>query len=261
MVFYCSRGEASGQKFIFNKNSSLQMLRPILGEKTIHDYFFTCYDQSLDADSLYRFITQRKVEKKVMKERNRKSSVQLLHWIISFVLASLLGCQPAPQSTDFFDDDPDTVVFYYNIHYPGIPRPTQRPTDRYCMLTPKVRIWGDGLVFYDEKIIIDRNSIYSGILSSQTFHQVYDILASAQFFSEREITKTHFPPVPSGTFEEYGGKARSQPAVHYGSDQGVVPVSKIINLVKPGLAKITNQNQVDSRIEQIMAEYATCNLY
>jgi hypothetical protein len=179
--------------------------------------------------------------------------------VITLLLVALFFASPKPSpeppEPESFDDNPQTVILYFDIHYPGIPKPPSKPGDRYCAFIPTFRIWGDNLALYNEDTLHLINP-QIGYLDSATRSAVMAVLVENGFLP---TSPTELPPVlPSGMMEQWGVKLKSRPAIEY--PKGIAYFA-IINLIQPKLTPLSSYPRIDPRITQLLIEYENCNAY
>jgi hypothetical protein len=181
--------------------------------------------------------------------------------IIAITLAtacSLSRKGNAPSTIAQFDNKPETVVIYADIHYPGIPEPTKTPNDRYCPYLPSMRVWGDGFAYLDENILNEYNSVLSGKLDSSTLQRLFDILSSENFFTTWQVSG----PNPAGTMLKIGAQLKDKPVTEYTSgDLGPRVYVRLIETIKPALKPLAEQSAVDERVLAVLKENENCNKY
>jgi hypothetical protein len=195
--------------------------------------------------------------------------MSIIRWPISVFVCSIIvvaltsACSllqkiNIPASNDQFDNKPETVVIYTYIHYPGVPLPTKTPNDKYCPYLPSLLIWGDGLVFLDEKISNDYKSVLSGKLDSASLKSLLDILNSNNFFTEWSASA----PNPSGTSMKIGAQLKDKPGTEHITDIGGPSFYKqITKTIKPALKPLTDQKVIDPRVDAVLKEGENCNKY
>jgi len=164
-----------------------------------------------------------------------------------------------PSSELVYDNRSDVIVVHVDIHYPGVPRPTMSVDDCYRIFLPTLRIWGDGLVYYNESWgNVDRSAVLSGTIGSDKLKGILNYLNSQHFFTAWE----HEDINPAGTLLKIGAQLMHRPAVEYETGELIPAVYiKLINTLKPELVSINDQKTIDPRIESILIEYNGCNKY
>jgi hypothetical protein len=179
--------------------------------------------------------------------------------IITLVSACSLSFQEETSSSGAqFDSNPEAVVVYAYIHYPGVPLAKKGPADKYCAYLPSLLVWGDGFAFLDENIQNEYNSVLSGNLDSATLQRLWDILASQDFFTGWQAPG----PNPAGTSLKIGAKLTDQPVTEYISGVLEPPVYvQLIETIKPALKPLADQRVVDKRVDAILKENENCNKY
>ena len=211
-------------------------------------------------------------EKPMRSMKDRKAMFKTGGFLLlALWLASMIpGCSPGqiglPQPTvgdpqsplvNFvFSDSPKTIILSADIHYPGLPEPTRTSEDRYCDYLPALRIWGDGFVFLDEKILNQRDAVLSGQLAQEALQSVAETLVEADFLAN--VT----PEVsPSGIscrlgLQLPGGQIRER-------ETGTCPpvYQQVVEQIKPALTPLADQAQVDARVEALLKDNQGCNEY
>lgn len=190
---------------------------------------------------------------------------QPLTWfVLAIILITLASaCSLLPKGITLFpvgqfDSNPEAVIVYADIHYPGIPEPTKTPNDRYCEYLPSLRVWGDGYAFLDEQILNGYKSVLSGKLGSATLKKLFNILNSDHFFTSWQVPETN----PAGTSLRIGAKMKDKPVTEYISGDLNPSVYKaLIETVKPALKPLAEQSKVDERVITILKENENCNTY
>lgn len=186
--------------------------------------------------------------------------------IVLVVLAST-GCVqeavPTPSAAPSlapiaFDSDPQTVILYSDIHYPGIPLATRTPADRYCESVPTLRVWGDGYAFLDPHIGNAPAEMQSGHVSRTMLQNILNDLTTEHFFSAWAAPG----PNPAGTWIKIGAKLQGQSPIEYQSGDLEPPLyTQIIATITPALTPIAHQKHIDPRVTTIVHANATCNAY
>lgn len=163
---------------------------------------------------------------------------------------------PAP--TPYFDLNPETVILYADIHYPGVPVQPRTPADRYCVFTPLLRIWGDGLTYLSSSIYFNAENVLIGKLGPATLPTLYDILNADKFFSGWKKSTSN----PAGTVLKLGAQLKGKHVTEYESS-GLQPhvYLRLVETIEPQLEPLTQQGVVDPRILTFLQEYANCNEY
>lgn len=189
----------------------------------------------------------------------RRILTSILFPTIAIILASACSAPNiAASSSPQYDTRPEAVIIYAYIHYPGVPEPTKTPNDRYCEYLPSLIVWGDGLVFLDENIKNEYNSVLSGTLDGATLLKLLDTLDADHFFSGWQAPG----PNPSGTSLKIGAQLKDKPVTEYDSGSlGPSVYLELIRTIKPALNPLSEQSIVDQRIEDMLKENANCNKY
>lgn len=140
-----------------------------------------------------------------------------------------------------FDSNPQAIILYIDIRYPGL-----------CPFRPLMRVWGDGLAFLEE------DSPSSGHLNPAALHTLLDILKSEHFFIGWQADG----PNPAGTALKIGARLKDKPVVEYTSGNlGPTLYVRIKETIQPALKPLAEQSTVDERIAALLKENENCNTY
>lgn len=199
-----------------------------------------------------------------MPKQNRRHQALSMLGIMVITLAaacSYLQKGNTPTSVPQFNNQPDAVIIFVDIHYPGVPLPTRSPNDRYCAYLPSLRVWGDGLAFLDEGIQNEYSSVLSGNLDQATLQKLLEILNADNFFASWKAS-TPYPVNPSGTSLKIGAQLKDKPVIEYTMGALNPPVyEQLLETIKPVLKPLAEQSKVDERILEILKEDGNCNKY
>ncbi len=179
---------------------------------------------------------------------------------VALILLSACQLKPTqPPLQESFDTDPQTVILYLDIRYPGIPMPTDVNGIQECIPYPVFRVWGDNYALLNiDSSRIQRDQIYTGFISTATRTALYDLLIEDRYFS---IKPEASPPNPAGTAMSMGAKLKNRPVVGHGGDIGFLDYSAYIDLIKPGVTSVTGQTTLDGRVEAFFEQYSDCPRY
>jgi hypothetical protein len=163
------------------------------------------------------------------------------------LLAVVTGCAAQPDLS--YESRPDQVILYADIQ-PIAGAPPPNTTCRY-LFVPRLRIWGDGLVFLDvsESGLTDP-PLWSGQLTPE---QIKDVLTSLQRlgFFDKDWQIDTYGPNPSGTWFQIGAHLKTQDAEH---SSGVLKPSfyqDLIGKIKPSLTPFTIDKRPYARFNQL----------
>ena len=188
-------------------------------------------------------------------------SIRVLIFCIT-VAIPLSSCQlftPTPvPSQESFDTDPQTVILYLDIHYPGMPRPTVINGTQQCIPYPVIRLWGDNYALLNtDGSIIKRDRIYSGFINVATRSALYNSLINEKFFIIPKVTTVN----PAGTGMTMEAKLKNRPIVKRYGYIGFINYQAFIDLIKPEVTPVSEQVTVDARVEEFFKQYADCPRY
>ncbi len=179
--------------------------------------------------------------------------------VVALILLS--GCQLKPTQPplqESFDTDPQTVILYLDIRYPGIPMPTKINGIQECIPYPVFRVWGDNFALLNaDSSRIERDQIYTGFLSAATRTALYDQLIKNQFFSLPESG----PVSPAGDGMVMGVKLKNWRIFERGGYLGSFKYSPYIDLIKPEVTPVSSQAVPDARVEAFFTQYSDCPRY
>ncbi len=185
-----------------------------------------------------------------------------IFWLSSVALIFLSACQLKPTQPplqESFDSDPQAVILYLDIRYPGIPMPTKVDGVQECIPYPVFRVWGDNFALLNtDSSRIQRDQIYTGFISLTTRTALYNLLLEDRFFS---IKPEASPPNPAGTGMSMGAKQKNRPVVSHSGDIGFLHYSAYTDLIKPELTPVSEQTMLDARVEAFFQQYGDCPRY
>ncbi len=181
--------------------------------------------------------------------------------LFSFALILLSACQLKPTQPplqESFDTDPQTVILYLDIRYPGIPMPTKINGISRCIPYPVFRVWGDNFALLNmDSSLIQSEQIYTGFLSAATRTKLYDQLIKNQFF----LLPESGPVSPAGDGMGMGVKLKNRRIFERGGYLGFFNYSSYIGLIKPEVTPVTGQTTLDARVDAFFKQYRDCPTY
>lgn len=147
-------------------------------------------------------------------------------------------------------------IVFVDIHYPGIPEPKDIADPCYRPYRAALRIWGDGTVYLNEKLVDDPSEILSGQISAGELEDILETLNTQGFFTNWGPPG----PNPAGTDLRIGATLKNRPAVEYTTgDVGLGLYVDIAKAVKPKLTAIDQQDTVDARVGDTLRESYPCS--
>jgi hypothetical protein len=151
-----------------------------------------------------------------------------------------------------YDNNPDNVVVYTDIRtYPGAPPPGQECLGRYF---PRLRIWGDGLVFLEiSSANVNQPSLWSGHLTPNQMQLILNFLNKQGFFD----SWTPQVPNPAGTGLQIGTHLKER-SFEYSLDLETNIYTQLIAQLLPELQPFSQQTLNDARLTQVLAEVNIC---
>ncbi len=157
-----------------------------------------------------------------------------------------------------FETGEVTKLLMAEVHYPGVPLPTTKPDDRYCMYVPELVIWADGFAFLDVSLVRKTDVIRVGKLKAETRAAVGNRLMMGGFY-------TMWLPLelnPAGTMLRLTGQSGLGGTIERVTGNLEEPLyTGIRALVAPELHVMSDQGAVDTRVTQILDAYLGCNEY
>lgn len=172
--------------------------------------------------------------------------------VLLVFLAFLL--QKRPRSLDLaYDPNPDNAVISADLRsYAGAPPPDQPCLGQYF---PRLRIWGDGLVFLDISTASSTASgRSSGRITPSQINSALTLLAENGFFGGF----TPAGPNPAGTSLRLAIHVRSQSAVFESGDITLKLYTQLVDQLKPYLQPIPRSESDDSRVQNILDGISLC---
>jgi hypothetical protein len=185
-----------------------------------------------------------------------RSRCVIIHLAISLIFLSVMtGCAPQPDLS--YESRPDQIILYADIQ-PIAGAPPPNTTCRY-LFVPRLRIWGDGVVFLDiSESGLTAPSLWSGTLTSE---QIKDVLLSLQRlgFFDKDWQIDTYGPNPAGTWFQMGAHLKTQDVEH---SSGVLKPSfyqDFIDTIKPSLTPFSIDNKPDARFDQLNIGTRDCS--
>jgi hypothetical protein len=173
----------------------------------------------------------------------------------------LIGCKPIlarfsetdPLSLNY-DKSPNNIVIYADVQpYPGAPE-----LGKECLAAyqPRLRIWGDGLVYLN--IASDNQSPpfqWEGKFDQNKITELLRFLMVEGFFNSWNPGDLN----PSGTSFRMGADLKNTHVNYEGGDFGPPLYQKLINeKVLPSLTPLSESGKSDARIAAILREFEDC---
>ena len=148
-----------------------------------------------------------------------------------------------------YDNNPENVVIYADIRsYPGAPPPGQECLGKFF---PRLRIWGDGLVFLDiSDVGVNPPWQWNGYLTPIQLQSVLKLFEGQGFFG----SWTPEVPNPAGTYLRVGVHLKAQSVEYYSGEMELKLSTQLTNQIMPVLQPLAQQNANDARISTVLAE-------
>ncbi len=173
--------------------------------------------------------------------------------IVSLAVLGLLARLRRQQPDLAYDSHATSVVIYADMRwYPGA-----TPPDQPCLgqFFPRLRVWGDGLVFLDvSQAGLEGPVQWSGNLTSAQLQSALETLNANGFFSGL----TPGIPNPAGTWLRIGVHLQTKSFEYQMGDLNPTLYVQLIDQIKPHLKPINQQEEMDSRIKSILAVIQSC---
>lgn len=181
------------------------------------------------------------------------------HWqiisVVVFALAVigllLLQVQPVDLA---YDNNPESEIIYADLYWlAGSPTPGE---ECYAKFFPRLRIWGDGLVFLDVSYAGKEQPWYwSGYLTPDQIRYLLKSLQAQDFFG----SWTPEGPNPSGTSLRIGAHLKTQSVEYYSGDLGPKLYTQLMDQIMPSLQPLVEQKVNDPRILSVLSEIKSCS--
>jgi hypothetical protein len=191
-----------------------------------------------------------------------KKSIAIIISTTVVVLLALLGklLQSRNQQAELaqaelaYDTSGKNIVIYANMQ----PRPGGPLSNQPCpgYLFPRLRVWGDCLVFLDVSVAgLAQHGQWSGTLTPAQIHAALESL-QAQGFFERFTPEG---PNPAGTMLLIGANLQAQTVEYSSGDLNPKIYAQLIDQLKPDLQPISQPESTDPRIQAVLAEIKSCS--
>ena len=174
----------------------------------------------------------------------------------------LTGCKPVQTWIDAstplslkYDHSLDNIVIYADVQpYPGAPEPGKE-----CLATyqPRLRIWGDGLVYLNIASADQSPPFqFEGIFDQNKITELLRFLKIGGFFNHWNPGEIN----PAGTWFKMGVNLKRTQLQYEGGDLDPPLYHELIREnILPSLTPLDESNQHDERIEAILRESENCN--
>jgi hypothetical protein len=161
---------------------------------------------------------------------------------------SMTGCLLAVREPDLtYNTSRDHVILYADVQpIPGgLPRGT---TCRYDSI-PRLRIWGDGLVFLDvSQFGVPGSVLWSGVLPAEQIQALLAFLQGQGFFNHRW---TPSGANPAGTWLTIGSQLKSGTEEYSTGDLSPGLYQELISRIQPSLTPFTLNDLPDPRFNAL----------
>lgn len=161
---------------------------------------------------------------------------------------SITGCLLAVRKPDLtYNTSPDHVILYADIQ----PFPGPLPPGTSCRYdsVPRLRIWGDGLVFLDDSQYASLGTVlWSGKLSVEQVQALLVFLQGQGFFTHRWMTDS---ANPAGVGLQIGSQLKTGSEEYGSGDLNPPRYRELIGRIKPSLTPFTLDNLPDHRFNAL----------
>jgi len=151
-----------------------------------------------------------------------------------------------------YDSSPNAIIIYADIQpYPGAPPPGKECLRRFV---PRLRIWGDGLVFLDIGMFGRTPPFqWNGQLDCEQLRTILKFLNEQGFFVKWEPGMIN----PAGTWFRMGANLKSKDVEYSGGDLEPPLYADLVRQIMPHLTPLSEQPS-DARIRILLAENKGC---
>jgi hypothetical protein len=182
-------------------------------------------------------------------------------WMIYFIILivflaflSLLYINRSQQINFTYDTSPQSEIIYSDLRwYGGIP-PTNEPR---CLgqIFPSLRVWGDGMVFYENWATgQSETSYWSGHFTPDQIHSILVSLASKGFFSGWTPEMVN----PAGQFLNFGVHIIKKDVEYTGQEGQPLFYNQLIEQIMLQLSPVDQQAMTDFRITSLVDQIQSC---
>src|SRR5574341_1608386 len=169
-----------------------------------------------------------------------------------FVLFVSVSCSLVSGGNPDYDNSPYALVIFADIQpYPGAPPPGKECLRRFV---PRLRIWGDGLVFIDIAMFGKTPPFqWNGQLDREQLRAILKFLSEQGFFDKWDPGT----PNPAGTWFRMGANLKSKNVEYSGGDLEPPLYAGLVRQIMPRLTPLSEASS-DARIKKLLAENKGC---
>lgn len=172
--------------------------------------------------------------------------------LLLFVLLVSVSCSTLFGSNLDYDNSSNAIVIYADIQaYPGAPPPGKECLRRFV---PRLRIWGDGLIFLDIGMFGRTPPFqWNGQLDQEQLRSILKFLNDQGFFGKWNPGI----PNPAGTWFKMGANLKSKNVEYLGGDLEPQLYADLVRQIMPHLTPLEEQPS-DMRVRTLLSENKGC---